>query len=105
MTELRQRDCLYWFTSDDEARIQEHNRRYQQESSLEAVLQNIFEPAKNHKKEHFWQVIDIQQELSKHLKQADLPNLTTLGATLKRLRWSRYIVKGIRGYYLTLKGV
>ena len=105
MTELRQRDCLYWFTSDDEARIQEHNRRYQQESSLEAVLQNLFEPAKNHKKEHFWQVIDIQQELSKHLKQGDLPNLTALGATLKRLHWSRYIVKGIRGYYLTLKGV
>ena len=105
MTELRQRDCLYWFTSDDEARIQQHNRRYQQESSLEAVLQNLFEPSKDHKKEHFWQVTDIQQELLKHLKQMDIPNLITLGTILKRLHWSRHVVKGIRGYYLTLKGV
>ena len=105
VTELRQPGCLYWFTADDEAAIQQHNRRYQQESSLDAVLQNIFEPAKEHKKEHFWQVTDIQQELSKHLKQMDLPNLNALGIAIKRQHWSRHVVKGIRGYYLTLKGV
>ncbi len=103
--ELHQSNCLYWFTSDDEARIQRHNSRYQQESSLETILQNLFSPTNQHRKENFWQVSDIQQELSKHLKSKDLPNLSTLGLIIKRLHWKRSIVKGLRGYYLKRKGV
>ena len=103
--ELHQSNCLYWFTSDDEARIQRHNSRYQQESSLETILQNLFSPTNQHRKENFWQVSDIQQELSKHLKSKDLPNLSTLGMSIKHLQWKRCVVKGLRGYYLQRKGV
>lgn len=103
--ELHQSNCLYWFTSDDEARIQRHNSRYQQESSLETVLQNLFSPTNQHRKENFWQVSDIQQELTKHLKSKDLPNLSTLGMSIKHLQWKRRVVKGLRGYYLQRKGV
>ena len=103
--ELHQSNCLYWFTSDDEARIQRHNSRYQQESSLETILQNLFSPTNQHRKENFWQVSDIQQELSKHLKSKDLPNLSTLGMSIKHLQRKRRVVKGLRGYYLQRKGV
>ena len=103
--ELHQSNCLYWFTSDDEARIQRHNSRYQQESSLETILQNLFSPTNQHRKENFWQVSDIQQELSKQLKSKDLPNLSTLGMSIKHLQWKRRVVKGLRGYYLQRKGV
>ena len=103
--ELAQPDCLYWFTSDDEARIQQHNSKYQQQSSLEEVLQNLFEPTAQHQKEHFWQVADIQQELSKYLKSKDIPTLSVLGTIIKNLHWKRCVVKGIRGYYLKRKGV
>ena len=56
-----------------------------------------------HRREHFWQVQAIQQELAKRLKASDVPNLKTLGATLKRLRWERGGIDGLSGYYLKLK--
>ena len=103
VAELHRPDCVYWFTSEDEREIQEHNRQYQDSSSLEQVLQNLFEPSKTHKKDSFWQVQAIQKELEKHLKSSDIPNLKALGETLKRLRWPRGGISGIRGYYLKLK--
>lgn len=33
VTELRHKGCVYWFTSEDEQEIQEHNKSYQQLSS------------------------------------------------------------------------
>ena len=103
VTELRYSDCIYWFTSEDEREIQEHNKQYQNSSSLEQVLQNLFEPSKMHKKEYLWQVQTIQDELSKHLKSSDVPNLKLLGETLKALRWPHGGISGVRGYYLKLK--
>ena len=44
-------------------------------------------------------------ELEKHLKASDVPNLKILGEALKKLRWPKGGVAGIRGYYLKLKGV
>ena len=105
VTELRNSDCIYWFTSEDEREIQEHNRQYQDASSLEQVLQNLFEPSKIHKKDYFWQVQAIQKELEKHLKASDVPNLKILGETLKKLRWPKGGISGIRGYYLKLRKV
>ena len=35
VAELRDADCIYWFTEDDEREIQQHNRQYQQESAPE----------------------------------------------------------------------
>ena len=103
VSELRHSDTLYWFTSEDERDIQAHNANYQEQSSLEMVLQAIFEPATKHTKDTFWQVIDIQRELSKRLKATDMPNLKLLGQTIKRLQWARGGIKGIRGYYLQLR--
>ena len=104
VAELRDPDCVYWFTNDDERDIQQHNSHYQQESTPEMVLKQFFMPSKVRKKDHFWTTSAIQQELRNHLKAVDVPNLTQLGATIKRLRWERVKNRGIRGYYLELKG-
>ena len=67
------------------------------------MLLALFEPSNVRKKECFWQVQTVQQELAKRLKSSDVPNLKTLGETLKKLRWPRGGTSGIRGYYLKLK--
>ncbi len=102
VAELRNPDCIYWFTSDDEQEIQQHNRQYQQESTPEMLLSELFEPTAKHKRENFWTVTDIQTELGKHLKASDVPNLTVLGKAIKKLRWKRSKVRNVRGYYLRL---
>ena len=101
--ELHQRDCVYWFTSEDEREIQRHNSMYQQESTPEIVLTEIFEPAKSHSRTNLWTATAIQQELGNHLKSSDIPNLTNLGKALKKLKWAKVKINGIRGYYLRLK--
>ena len=103
VTELRDPDCLYWFTSEDEQEIQRHNQKYQDKAPLEQVLAAIFEPVRQHRRENFWQVQAIQQELARRLPAADVPNLKALGATLKRLRWERGGIDGLSGYYLRLR--
>ena len=103
VAELRDPDCIYWFTSDDEREIQRHNAQFQQESTPELVLQQLFEPVALHRKEHFWTTTAIQQEMKNHLKAEDVPNLTNLGIAIKKLKWPRGSIKGIRGYYLKAK--
>ena len=103
VAELRDPDCVYWFTNADEREIQQHNQQYQQESAPEQILSQLFGPSKVHKKENFWTVAKIQQELGRHLKSADVPNLLSLGQTIKKLRWQRSKIHGIKGYYLELK--
>ena len=103
VTELRQPDCVYWFTSEDEQEIQRHNQRYQQESPIEMVLPTLFEPVRQHKREFLWTVTEIQQELAKRLKASDVPSLKNLGLALKKLAWPHGGIDGIRGYYLQLR--
>ena len=103
VAELRDPDCIYWFTSDDEREIQQHNSHYQQESAPELVLQQLFEPTPQHTKEHFWTATAILQELKNHLRASDIPNLTSLGLAIKKLRWQRCKRKNDRGYYLRLR--
>ena len=103
VSELRHPDCVYWFTSEDEQEIQRHNQKYQDKAPLEQVLAATFEPVSQHRRENFWQVQAIQQELAKRLKAGDVPNLKALGATLKRLRWERGGIDGLPGYYLKLR--
>jgi predicted P-loop ATPase len=105
VAELKGPDCLYWFTSEDERIIREHNQSFMEESSMESVLPEIFEPTNEHKRENLWTTAAIQQELAKHLKSRDVPNLTNLGKTLKALRWPRGGNTGVRGYYLRLRNV
>ena len=102
VTELHQKGCVYWFTSEDEQEIQEHNKSYQQLSSPELILQSLFEPADQHCKENLWKTTDIQKEIAKQLKASDVPNLKSLGIAIKKLNYPRGGISGIRGYYLTL---
>ncbi len=97
------RGDIYWFTSEDEQLIQEHNKPYQQLESAAAVLTELFEPAQERKREHLWQLRAIQTELGHHLKSADTPNLHRLASTLRSLHWPQGAVNGTRGYYLKLK--
>ena len=101
--ELNQRDCVYWFTSDDEQAIQQHNRQYQQRQAVEEVLDSLFMPASDHKRDNLWTVASIQKELARHLRSADIPNMTNLGYALKNLHWPRGGNTGVRGYYLVLR--
>ena len=103
VSELRDPDCVYWFTSDDEREIQVHNNLYQQESGVETVLSQLFEPVAQHKQGQFWTTTTIQKELQKHLKSDDVPNLTNLGLAIKKLRWPRSKNNGVRGYYLKFR--
>ncbi len=45
----------------------------------------------------------VDEELAKHLKASDVPNLKQLGEALKALKWPRGGVNGQRGYYLRLR--
>ena len=103
VTELQDPDCIYWFTDVDEREIQNHNSHYQQESAPEMVLTQIFKPTQQHRQENFWTVTAIQKELTNHLKSGDVPNITNLGNSIKKLRWQKFKKKGIRGYYLKLR--
>lgn len=101
--ELNQRDCIYWFTSEDEQEIQRHNSQYQQESAPELVLSELFEPTDVHTRENLWTTTAIQKELGKHLKAKDVPNFIILGLSIKKLKWAKVKTNGIQGYYLQLK--
>ena len=103
VTELQDSDCIYWFTDVDEREIQNHNSQYQQESAPEMVLSQLFKPTTQHRQENFWTVTAIQDELAKHLRSADVPNVTNLGYSIKKLRWQKFKKNGIRGYYLKLR--
>ena len=103
VAELRDRDCIYWFTSDDERRIQQHNQQYQEVQPVESLLPTLLEPATEHKRANLWQVKDVQKELEQHLRKGDIPNLKALAAILKKLRWPHGASNGVAGYYLKLK--
>ena len=100
VAELRDPDCVYWFTSDDERLIQEHNRKYQQVQPIEQLLQTILAPTTERKRENLWQVKDIQKELEHHLRSSDVPTLKGLAAIVKKLKWPRGASNGVDGYYL-----
>ena len=103
VTELRDPNCLYWFTSEDEREIRQHNQSFMEESSAEGVLPSLFDPDTEHTKENLWRLIDIQKELAKHMTAKDVPNLKALAKSIKALRWPKVAVNGIRGYYLKLR--
>ena len=103
VSELYTASCVYWFTSEDEQEIQRHNKTYQEESAPEMLLSQIFEPTTHHKQDNFWTVTAIQNEMAKHLRSSDVPNVTILGNSIKRLHWQKYKINGIRGYYLKLR--
>ena len=101
--ELKDPNCLYWFTTEDEQEIREHNKAYLDVSSTESLLAGIFEPTEVRKREHLWQTSDIQNELKKRLKSTDVPSLTNISKAAKTLRWPKGASNGVHGYYLKLR--
>ena len=103
VTELQDPDCLYWFTSEDEQEIREHNQSFMEESTAEGILPSLFEPTAERTRVNLWRTIDIQEELAKHLKAKDVPSLKALANSIKALRWPKGAHHGVRGYYLKLR--
>ena len=86
------------FYPHEEAEIQEHNRPYQQQTSAEEVLLTYFAPVGKDNL-YFMKAVDIQQELAKHLKASDVPNIKQLTVTLKRCGFRNGTHKGQRGWF------
>ena len=86
------------FFPDEEAAIQMHNRRYQQQGSAEEVVLSYFEPAQK-SAHHFMKAVDIQAVLAGKLRAADVPNIKQLTVTLKHCGFSNGAVNGQRGWY------
>ena len=103
VAELKTPGCIYWFTSEDEQQIQQHNQQYQEVQPIESLLPTLLGPATERKRANLWQVKDVQQELAKHLRNSDIPNLKALAAILKKLRWPHGASNGVQGYYLKRK--
>ena len=97
VAELRQGACWH-FSKAEEAEIERHNQQYRLLTTPETVLLSYFEPAEPCK-EHFIRAVDIQSELRRHVKAADVPTITALTAALKAGHFSRGKVKGVRGWY------
>ena len=103
VAELNTPGCLYWFTSDDEQLIQQHNQQYQEVQPVESLLPTLLEPSTERKRANLWQVKDVQQVLAQHLRSSDIPNLKALAVILKKLRWPQGACNGVQGYYLKRK--
>ena len=97
VAELRQGERWH-FTKDEEAAIERHNQQYRRASSPETVLLSFFEPAER-TKEHFLRAVDIQAEIKKHVRGADVPNIKMLTLALKACHFPYGAVNGIRGWY------
>ena len=98
VSELR-RGERYWFDNDDERLIQEYNRRYQQLSTIDEVLNSLFVTA-DRSKEHFMTATQIQQHLRTLLKAGHVPSLSKLGHALRRQHFADGARDGVHGYYL-----
>ena len=85
-------------TRQEEAAVEEHNRDFQCQASTEAVLLAYYEPAAP-SKDHFLRAVDIQHELRRHLRQADVPTVTALVKALKSSGFRHGAYDGQRGWY------
>ena len=88
----------WYFSKQEEATIEEHNRTYQCQASPESVLLAYYEPAPSCK-ENFLRAVDIQQELRRHLRQADVPTIKALTMALKAQGFHHGAWVGQRGWY------
>ena len=88
----------WYFTRDEESAIEAHNSHYQQQTTPQQLLLTYFEPAPR-QKDFFVRAIDIQQELAKHVRASDVPNLKILTKSLKRSHFPYGAIHGYRGWY------
>lgn len=90
--------ALWHFTKAEEEAICQHNERYRRESTPETLLLSFFEPAER-SKEYFLRAVDIQAEIKKHVRGADVPNIKMLTMALKACRFPYGSYDGYRGWY------
>ena len=91
----------WYFTKDEETDIERHNQHYRRQATPETVLLSYFEPAERCK-EHFMLAVDIQKELRKHLRTADVPSIKKLTLALKACHFPYGKIQGVRGWYARL---
>ena len=97
VAELRN-GAAYHFSKAEEAEIERHNLSYHALSSPDTLLTTFFEPAEPCK-EHFVRAIDIQAEIRRHVRPADVPTITALTKSLKASRFRHGKMKGTPGWY------
>ncbi len=91
----------YHLTPDEEALLTEHNQQFLELSSPVVILTSIYEPAPRDKR-FFLRAIDIQEELRRHVRSADVPNIKALTMALKAAGFQHGCM-GLRGWYAKLK--
>ena len=90
----------FHFFPHEEAEIQAHNCKYQQQTSATEVLLSYFSPAPR-QAQYVMKAVDIQRELSRHLRSEDVPNIKQLTVTLKQCGFKNGSIRGNRGWYAT----
>ena len=86
------------FSKAEEAEIERHNQAYRMQTSPETVLLSYYEPAEPCKA-HFVRAVDIQAELRKYVRVADVPTIKALTDALKACHFTYGAIRGIRGWY------
>ena len=92
----------YWFDSDDEKEITEHNSAYQQYNSVEDTISTLFEAAP-HEKQYLMTTTAIQKHMSQHLPSSDVPSLKKLGKALIHHHFHSGALRGVHGFYVKTK--
>ena len=87
------------FTKEEETAISQHNERYRRQSTPETLLLSFFEPAERGKA-HFMRAVDIQAEIKKHVRSADVPNIKMLTLALKACHFPYGCYDGYHGWYV-----
>lgn len=90
--------AVWYLYKQEEAALEQHNMRFQQQSTPEQILLAWFEPAER-SKDNFIRAVDIQRLLGQHVLKSDLPNLKMLTLALKRAHFPYGSYKGQRGWY------
>ena len=89
----------YYFTKEEEAAIEQHNKTYQNMSPTDILLTTYFEPAERNKV-YFMRAADIQTALLRLASGIDKPNMKQLTQALKAAGYIHGAQNGIRGWYI-----
>ena len=90
--------AVWHLSKAEEAAVEEHNRTYQEFSAPEQLLLTYFMPAERNKV-YFTRAVDIQQELARHVRATDVPNIKQLTIALKAQHFHHGRMDGQRGWY------
>jgi hypothetical protein len=88
----------YWFTHEDEAAIEEHNRPYRVLTAADELLMACYEPAPL-SSANLTTVTEMMRCMQEQLKGADRPTMRQLIEALKNQRFSYGAQHGRHGWY------